>query len=63
MSTRLPSRRPVPIIAPLFLAVLLLGPKSSYAQYNTAEIGGVVQDAQGGALPGASVSATRKAGQ
>jgi Carboxypeptidase regulatory-like domain len=31
---------------------------TAYAQYNTAELSGVVRDAQGGALPGATVAAT-----
>src|SRR3989338_5112692 len=37
---------------------LLLGPTWAAAQTNTAEIGGVVRDASGGVLPGASVTAT-----
>jgi hypothetical protein len=38
-------------------AALLLPANRVVAQYNTAEIGGVVRDAQGGVLPGAAVSA------
>ncbi|HEX7793658.1 MAG TPA: TonB-dependent receptor, partial [Vicinamibacterales bacterium] len=31
---------------------------AAFAQYNTAEISGIVHDAQGGALPGATITAT-----
>ncbi len=41
----------------LFLAVLVLDGPSAMAQTNTAEIEGVVKDAQGGVLPGATVRA------
>ena len=41
--------------------VLLLPPVSAAAQTNTAEIAGVVRDAQGGILPGATVVASRLA--
>ena len=45
------------------VALLTLAPRTSAAQYNTAEIGGVVKDPQGAVLPGAIVvaedSATR----
>jgi hypothetical protein len=37
---------------------MLFAPRSAVAQYNTAELSGVVRDAQGGALPGATVVAT-----
>lgn len=54
-------RRRLPIITSLVLTLLCFGSSTSYAQYNTAEIEGVVLDEQGGALPGASVSATHVA--
>jgi hypothetical protein len=37
--------------------VLAVTPRSALAQYNTAELSGVVRDAQGGVLPGATVVA------
>jgi len=42
-------------------AGLLLGEQCVFAQYNTAEIDGVVKDAQGGVLPGATVTAVHLA--
>ena len=39
-------------------AALGVAPGPVVAQYNTAELGGVVRDAQGGVLPGATVEAT-----
>jgi hypothetical protein len=39
----------------------VLTPSSTAAQYNTAEISGVVKDAQGGVLPGANIVATHVA--
>jgi hypothetical protein len=48
------------VFLPLLLAAAIGGMISSTAsaQYNTAEISGIVRDAQGGALPGATVVAT-----
>ncbi len=46
------------LVAALSLFVVVLAPRNSVAQYNTAELRGVVRDAQGGALPGATVAAT-----
>ena len=45
-----------PIFALIF-GVFLMGARLASAQYNTAEIGGIVKDAQGGVLPGATVTA------
>ena len=45
----------------VFVAIGLLMSTAGFAQYNTAEIAGVVKDAQGGALPGAVVTALRVA--
>ncbi len=45
----------------LTLSLLLLTGGTSFAQYNTAEISGVVKDDQGGVLPGVSVAATNVA--
>jgi hypothetical protein len=45
------------IISLLTVGVMAFGASTSLAQYNTGEIGGVVKDAQGGVLPGVSVSA------
>jgi hypothetical protein len=45
-----------PIFA-LILGVFLMGARLASAQYNTAEIGGIVKDAQGGVLPGATITA------
>ncbi len=42
----------------LALSLLLLTPGTSSAQYNTAELSGIVTDDQGGVLPGVSVTAT-----
>src|SRR5438445_645687 len=51
------------VIASSLLAAgaLILTANTSFAQYNTAEIGGVVKDAQGGVLPGALVTAVHVA--
>ena len=47
-------------IISFFLRVALsLSPGTGLAQYNTAEIAGVVKDAQGGVLPGAMVEAAQ----
>ncbi len=40
------------IISLLTVGALVLGAGTSLAQYNTAEISGVVKDEQGGVLPG-----------
>jgi hypothetical protein len=45
-------------IVALSVSALVLFPRSSVAQYNTAELSGLVKDAQGGTLPGATVVAT-----
>ena len=45
----------------VFVAIGLLMATAGFAQYNTAELTGVVRDAQGGALPGATVTALRVA--
>jgi hypothetical protein len=45
----------------VWLAGVLLGASRVSAQYNTAEIGGVVKDVQGGVLPGATVAAVHLA--
>src|ERR1700724_1344581 len=46
----------------VWLALLVtLVPSTARAQYNTAEISGVVKDAQGGVLPGATIVATHLA--
>src|SRR5262245_24459802 len=44
----------------LLLVAMILGgfAVTAPAQYNTAELSGIVRDAQGGALPGATVEAT-----
>lgn len=39
----------------------MLVPPGAFAQFNTGEIGGVVKDTSGGALPGATVSAVHSA--
>ena len=44
----------VPVIV-WCVALLTLAPRTSLAQYNTAEISGVVKDTQGAVLPGAVV--------
>src|SRR5258708_32548864 len=51
------------VIASSLLAAgaLILTANTSFAQYNTDEIGGVVKDAQGGVLPGALVTAVHVA--
>src|ERR1700730_18645339 len=41
----------------LVAATLILTATSGFAQYNTAEIHGIVKDDQGGVLPGATVAA------
>src|SRR3990167_7256290 len=46
-----------PIFSFFLLAALVLSAGTGLAQYNTAEIGGVVKDTQGGVLPGATVEA------
>src|SRR5262245_60578848 len=43
------------------LCILLLSPRESFAQYNTAEMSGSVRDEQGGQLPGVSVIAVNSA--
>jgi hypothetical protein len=50
-------------ISSLVLAATLIvaAPIPCFAQYNTAEISGVVKDAQGGVLPGAIVAAVHLA--
>src|SRR5262245_6253720 len=45
----------------LVVAIILLGAGTGFAQYNTAEIAGVVRDAQGGVLPGVIVIVTNEA--
>jgi hypothetical protein len=40
-----------------FAGMLILPASAAFAQYNTAEIAGVVKDVQGGVLPGAAVAA------
>jgi Carboxypeptidase regulatory-like domain len=54
---RLVRGRPRLILALFGAVVLLLSPQVVVAQYNTAEIEGVVKDEQGGVVPGASVVA------
>lgn len=49
------------ILALLAATVFVLAPATAFAQYNTAEIAGVVKDEQGGAVPGATVTATHVA--
>ncbi|MEQ1731734.1 MAG: carboxypeptidase-like regulatory domain-containing protein, partial [Vicinamibacterales bacterium] len=49
------------MISLIIVGALAFAPRTSSAQYNTAEISGVVRDVQGGALPGARVSATNGA--
>ncbi|PYS26016.1 MAG: hypothetical protein DMG11_21530 [Acidobacteria bacterium] len=44
-----------------FAVVFTLAPRATLAQYNTAEIGGVVTDPQGAVLPGATISAIHAA--
>jgi len=43
------------------IGLLLFTAETCFAQYNTAEISGIVKDNQGGVLPGASVTATNAA--
>jgi len=45
----------------LISAGLFFGEQRAVAQYNTAEIDGIVKDAQGGVLPGATVTAAHLA--
>ena len=49
------------ILSLLSVSLLVLTAGTTFAQYNTAEISGVVKDAQGGALPGTTVTATQLA--
>ena len=43
------------------LLLCLLHASIGFAQFNTGEVGGVVRDASGGVLPGATVTATHPA--
>ncbi|HUL51091.1 MAG TPA: TonB-dependent receptor [Candidatus Nitrosotalea sp.] len=45
----------------MFVAIVTLIPPASFAQYNTAEISGVVADTQGAVVPGGSVVAVNTA--
>ena len=49
------------IVALLVIGALVLACPTSWAQYNTAEITGVIKDAAGGVLPGVHVVATHRA--
>jgi hypothetical protein len=51
-----PPRRTAFVILALFIAAFVASAGVGFAQYNTAEISGVVKDAQGGVLPGATVA-------
>ncbi len=48
------------IISLLTILALIAATSTGFAQYNTAEISGVVRDAQGGVLPGVRVAATHR---
>jgi hypothetical protein len=52
-----PRQRPVTRALVCAAACVLLAVKLAAAQYNTAEMSGVVMDVQGGALPGVTISA------
>ena len=54
--------RPRSVVCSLCVAgALILTANMGFAQYNTAEIGGVVKDPLGGVLPGATVTAVHVA--
>jgi hypothetical protein len=46
------------LIFALSVSAMVLAPRKAVAQYNTAELIGIVKDSQSGALPGATVAAT-----
>ena len=49
------------LLAPFLILALFVPVPSAFAQYNTGEIGGLVKDASGAVLPGATVKATHPA--
>src|SRR5216684_2982976 len=60
--SRCSSRRvPSGVLLLLIAGTLMLTAQRGFAQYNTAEISGVVKDSQGAVLPGATVAAVQLA--